>query len=118
MSAHVRLSDPTVRRSIEDEIERLISLLDLVDPDPDMEPYMAGGAEVVGTDDREGDTSELEYSLGWTSTGAFGLGEDLEGNLAGSGSDLEHADSDYGETVTWSNDPDLPQDGQRWHGHF
>ena len=87
MSAAVRLSDPSVRG------------------DPDLEPALAGGAEVVGTDDRKGDASDLEYSLGWTSSGAFGLGEDLEGNLAGSGPDLELAESDFGETVGRSNDP-------------
>jgi hypothetical protein len=105
MSAAVRLSDPSVRGLIEDEIERLISMLDLVDGDPDLEPALAGGAEVVGTDDRKGDASDLKYSLGWTSSGAFGLGEDLEGNLAGSGPDLELAESDFGETVGRSNDP-------------
>jgi hypothetical protein len=51
----VRLRDPAVRRSIEDEIERLIALLDYVEPDPDFEPWLAGGIEVVGTGDREGD---------------------------------------------------------------
>ena len=72
MNARPRLPDPTVRRAIEDEIERLISLLDVIDPDPDLEPWLAGGAEVVGTDDREGDTSDdedgqdSEYSLGWS----------------------------------------------------
>lgn len=66
MSAQARLSDPTVRRSIEDEIERLISLLDFVEPDPDLEPWLAGGGEVVGTDDREMDASDDEPSLGWT----------------------------------------------------
>ncbi|CAN7597013.1 hypothetical protein LJR234_004599 [Mesorhizobium amorphae] len=65
MNAHPRLTDPLVRRSIEDEIERLISLLDFVEPDPDLEPYLAGRGEVVGTDDREGDDSDYEPSLGW-----------------------------------------------------
>jgi hypothetical protein len=78
MNALVRLSDPTVRRSIEDEIERLISLLDIMDPDPDLEPYLAGGVEVVGTDDREGDSSDdeeavdAEYSLGWPESSSQG----------------------------------------------
>ncbi|RVD31405.1 hypothetical protein [Mesorhizobium sp. M4B.F.Ca.ET.017.02.2.1] len=71
MNAHLRLTDPAVRRSIEDEIERLITLLDFVEPDPDLEPWLAGGTEVVGTDDREGDASDLEDGgdsecyLGW-----------------------------------------------------
>ncbi|UDL87974.1 hypothetical protein LGH82_22815 [Mesorhizobium sp. PAMC28654] len=94
MNALARISDPSIRRSIEDEIERLISLLDLLDPDPDLEPYLADGAE-HGGDDREGDTSDDEDSLGWTRTGAFGSGEDLEGNLADSGSDLEQDHADY-----------------------
>ncbi len=32
-----------------------LPLLDFVEPDPDLEPYLAGGIEVVGTYDREGD---------------------------------------------------------------
>lgn len=95
MSDAVHLSDPSVRRSIEDEIERLMSMLDLMDGDPDLEPALAGGTEVVGTDDREGDSSDDEYSLGWTRTGAFGVGEDLEGNLADSASDIEKDAADY-----------------------
>ena len=95
MNALARLFNSAVRRAIEDEIERLILLLDLVEPDPDLEPCLAGGVEVVGTDDREGDTSDDEWSLGWTRTGAFGLGEDLEGNLADSASELERDDGDY-----------------------
>jgi hypothetical protein len=55
MIATVRLTDLAVRRSIEDEIERLISLLDFLEPDPDLEPWLAGGIEVVGMNDREGD---------------------------------------------------------------
>ena len=78
MNAHVRLSDPIVRRSIEDEIERLISLLDFVEPDPDLEPDLAGGDEVVGSDDREGDSSDdeegsdAEHSLGWSESSSQG----------------------------------------------
>jgi hypothetical protein len=56
-----KLHDPAVRHSIEDEIERLNSLLDSVEPAPDLEPWLAGGDEVVGTDDREGDDSDDEY---------------------------------------------------------
>ncbi|RUW65865.1 hypothetical protein EN858_17370 [Mesorhizobium sp. M4B.F.Ca.ET.215.01.1.1] len=60
-----------VRRAVEDEIERLIALLDLMEPDADLEPWLAGGIEVVGTDDREQDNSDIEEggdserSLGW-----------------------------------------------------
>ncbi|MEX6506968.1 hypothetical protein [Jiella sp. M17.18] len=58
------------RKIITDEIERLISVLDELDRDPDFEPYLAGYSE--GTDDRESDDSDLEdgadteHSLGWT----------------------------------------------------
>ncbi len=52
--------EPTVRRSIEDAIERLLGLLNVMDGDTDLEPELgftgngAGyGSEV--TDDREGD---------------------------------------------------------------
>lgn len=92
MNALARLDDPTVRRSIEDEIERLISLLDFVEPDPDLEPYLAGGGEVVGTDDREEDDCDLE--------------------------DGHDAELPQGESCAWTDNPDVPQEGQRWHGHF
>ncbi|AZO23888.1 hypothetical protein EJ070_26530 [Mesorhizobium sp. M1E.F.Ca.ET.045.02.1.1] len=70
MSAPAAL-DHNVRRNVEDEIERLITLLDLMEPDPDLEPWLAGGTEVVGTDDREEDASDneeagdSERTLGW-----------------------------------------------------
>ncbi|BCG88529.1 hypothetical protein MesoLj113c_46390 [Mesorhizobium sp. 113-3-9] len=92
MNARARLSDPTVRRSIEDEIERLISLLDFVEPDPDLEPYLAGGIEIVGTDDREQDDCDLEEQ------------HDAEG----------FCPEDYGDGQAWSNDAELPQEGQEW----
>ncbi|MGX9087383.1 hypothetical protein, partial [Mesorhizobium sp. 98Argb] len=57
-------------------------------PGPESPPaYLASGAEVAGTGDREGDTSGDEWSLGWTTTGAHGLGEDVELDT----SDSEHS---------------------------
>jgi len=72
-----RLWDASVRRSIEDEIERLIGLLDLVEPDPDLEPWLAGDASNTG--DRESDNCDLEEQ------------HDAE-------------PSEDGETVTWGDD--------------
>lgn len=92
MSALARLSDPSVRRSIEDEIERLISLLDFVEPDPDLEPFLAGGGEVCRTDDREEDDCDLE--------------------------EQHDAEPSEGDSCGWTDNPDVPQEGQRWHGHF
>ncbi|MER9464189.1 hypothetical protein NKI80_30575 [Mesorhizobium sp. M0387] len=77
MNAHLRLSDMAVRRSIEDEIERLISLLDFVEPDPDLEPYLAGGIEVVGTDDREGDDEREADDADYDSPGFTEGGQGL-----------------------------------------
>lgn len=60
------------RRQIEDEIERLLTALDAMDPDPDLEPSL-GAAERLGgnwwapshnTDDRESDEADDEPSLG------------------------------------------------------
>jgi hypothetical protein len=106
MSALARMQDPSVRRSIEDEIERLISLLDLAEPDPDFEPWLAGGAEVCGADDREGDGCDGEASLGWSA------GTNQEAALAGARADISFFDgeldagdapepADDGETVMW-----------------
>ncbi|UVK39934.1 hypothetical protein LHFGNBLO_001349 [Mesorhizobium sp. AR10] len=92
MNALALLSDPTVRRSIKDEIERLISLLDFVDGDPDLEPWLAGGREVCCTDDREEDDCDLE--------------------------EQHDAELPESESCAWTNNPDVPQEGQRWHGHF
>lgn len=50
------MNEPTTRQSIEDEIERLIALLDAADGDPDLEPgeldppgFIWGGGEDGGT---------------------------------------------------------------------
>lgn len=51
---------PAIRRAVEDEIERLIGLLDGMDPDPDLEPWLGVG------DDREEDGSDAEPSHGWS----------------------------------------------------
>lgn len=42
--------DPRTRRSIEDEIERLIAMLDTFDPDPDLEPYLGWTAGEAATE--------------------------------------------------------------------
>lgn len=44
---------PAQRRAIEDEIERLIALLDVADGDPDFEPEIDVAADDIG--EREGD---------------------------------------------------------------
>jgi hypothetical protein len=59
------------RQTIEDEIERLIAMLDEADPDPDLEPggdeeHSLGGGMFDQNTDRELDTSDDEPSLGWT----------------------------------------------------
>ena len=67
---------PATRHALENAIERLVALLDTLDPDPDLEPdtddepSLAGGS--VGDDgrDRELDLCDDEPSLGWTSTEA------------------------------------------------
>lgn len=63
-----------VRRSIADEIERLISILDQMDGDCDLEDS-DDDANLAGDrfgDERELDLSDSEPSLGWTHCGAKG----------------------------------------------
>ncbi|TIO11069.1 hypothetical protein [Mesorhizobium sp.] len=72
---------PTLRLRIETTIENLLALLDEIDGDPDLEPWLAGGAEVVGTDDREQDDCDLEEQH-----------------------DAEPCPDDYGEIVMWRDD--------------
>ncbi|WP_152044510.1 hypothetical protein [Aureimonas psammosilenae] len=58
---HPARNGAPTRVLIEDEIERLISLLDVIDGDPDAE-----------------DDGAIEPSLGWTLTMAHGTTDDLE----------------------------------------
>jgi hypothetical protein len=124
------------RQTIEDEIERLIAMLDEADPDPDLEPSLAGSYWAAsGGDDREDDGAELEpslaspechpiplygYQYAWSifpivagvqggnqSLWANGGCEDIEFD----DSDLEHGGDDeasLGWTVA------MKQDGVRW----
>lgn len=56
-----------LRTRIEADIERLISILDCLDGDPDFEPSLGGvPAFRDGTVDLEGDFSDYEPSLGWS----------------------------------------------------
>ncbi|MBT1155709.1 hypothetical protein J1C56_08905 [Aminobacter anthyllidis] len=110
--------DLRIRRRIEAAIEQLIALLDSFDPDPDLEPYLAGtGGSHKPLDDREADDSDLEPYPAWT------VGEAAHGDYSTEGMadleeqhDREHDECD-GETDQWSIDCDVPQFGQQWHGH-
>lgn len=75
------------RRSIEDEIERLLVFLDMIDGDPDLEDGH----------DREPEETDCD--------------------LAGAGTDLELDPTAYGDGPDWSSDPNIPQEGWAWHGH-
>jgi hypothetical protein len=78
-----------LRKEAADAVEQLIGLLDQLDGDPDLEPYLAQNGNYV-TDDREADpaealghpgdllTDDSEPSLGWTIDGFLGGDGDLE----------------------------------------
>jgi hypothetical protein len=81
--------NPRDRLQLATTIENLINLLDDMDGDPDLEPYLAGLHMGGHTDDREGDDgygqdADREPSLGWTANGDLGkemppmFGPDLE----------------------------------------
>jgi hypothetical protein len=53
----------TTRRRLEAKIEELISLLDLVDGDPDLEDENEHGGDIQ--DEPHDDEGEIEDSLGW-----------------------------------------------------
>lgn len=116
MNIHTTETRVRFREAVGKEIDRLISLLDDLDGDPDLEPagdekdHSTAGQDGVwqtspsqhdddepnGDDepsfgegryvngkmeyDLEGDNSDDEPSLGWTTTGAFGLGNCEEEN--------------------------------------
>lgn len=65
------------RRAVEDEIERLIAMLDSMEPDPDLEPWLGSGddredqCEDEGAQcEGEGDWNELEPTMGWQEQGS------------------------------------------------
>ncbi|MBB3020654.1 hypothetical protein FHR70_003740 [Microvirga lupini] len=65
-----------LRTSIENELERLFSILDAIDGDPDLEPSF--GTVMPGYVDEAESDADLEPSLGWTGTYAHGTDQDLE----------------------------------------
>jgi len=109
----------TDRTAIATSIERLIDMLDAMDGDPDLEPYLAGW-ERTGGDDREGDldangypglsegdgNSDDEPSLGWndavnqSSQSRFGdkRGLDLEEN--GDEQDCSHIEDEWSPLIS------------------
>jgi hypothetical protein len=54
----------SIRKKIETALDRLIDVLDSLDPDPDLEPSI--GSNPYGSMDQEGDTSDDEPVLGAT----------------------------------------------------
>jgi hypothetical protein len=63
MSDRAKLSTST-RKKIETALDRLLDVLDSLDPDPDLEPSI--GSNPYGSADQEGDTSDDEPVLGAT----------------------------------------------------
>jgi hypothetical protein len=66
------------RRQIEDGIEWLIGLLDGMEPDPDLEPSLAGSYWAAsGGDDRELDNSDDEdgHDAEWCSGAEYGVAD-------------------------------------------
>ncbi len=92
---------PLTRRKIEQHVDASIDLLDTLDPDPDLEPDLAGYS--TGMDSREGDDPDLEPdsddepSLGWQGPSGW-LGESTDQSMpdfyanadAGCGLEDEH----------------------------
>jgi hypothetical protein len=63
MSDRTKLPDST-RKKIEIALDRLIDILDKLDPDPDLEPSL--GYNPYGSMDQESDDADNEPSLGAT----------------------------------------------------
>lgn len=55
-----------IRREADEAAFRLIALLDLDEPDPDLEPSFGGDGHGDDGMEREADTADDEPSLGWT----------------------------------------------------
>lgn len=90
-SRHTDVVSRPVRRVLEDEIERLIAMLDELDGDADFEQ---------GEDDEDG--HDAEPCLGWSASGAHGLGDDREQDVGDEGEEVcedEGADRDDAEPM-------------------
>ncbi|RUT32623.1 hypothetical protein EMQ25_05600 [Arsenicitalea aurantiaca] len=106
------------RVRLERIVETALTMLDEIDGDPDLEPYLAGFDDA--TDDREGSTDndecdggvDTEPSLGWTEIeGAFGcaptgLEIDVEHDI------LSEPHDDYDQDL----EPDHDGPGVPWGG--
>lgn len=85
------------RRAIEDEIERLIGMLDQLDGEPDME-----------------EPGDMEPWLGWTDRGPSAL------NRHEPYDDREREDEHYedgGDNEPWLGAPEWHPSGHLWDGH-
>lgn len=111
------LRQQLVRLQIETEIERLIGLLDAMDPDPDLEDgcdlesYLAGCLHATGLLlDAEGDVADDEPSLGWTG-GIVQGGMSWRGAVADNAEPDRENDGDDLEPEEWDGE----QDAEEWH---
>jgi len=92
--------DARDRTSIATTIERLINLLDDMEGDPDLEPYLAGAhggdrfMDLEGDDSLSGDC-DREPSLGWTVNGEHGMNADFASDWG----DLEEECEDEGACI-------------------
>ena len=108
----------SMRKEARDEIERLIDFLDRAAGDPDLEPSL-GENPYIGdraTVDLEGDTSDDEFSLGWTGTINQASRHRLGDATDAEKDDADKEESDEGEangdeepSLGWTN----PQPGRQ-----
>lgn len=94
------------RASISTSIERLITMLDELDPDPDIEPALGWTFEGQGAaddGDREHDDADLERTLGWE----LGGGPYNQSNIAMYGIDEVEDENEHGGDIN-----DEPHDGR------
>lgn len=81
MNGRLTLPHPLTRRSLEDEIERLIGLLDAVDPDPDLEDESEDDdADLEDGGDTEPNGDEGDYDGGETDEPGFIVGGGSDGD--------------------------------------
>lgn len=86
------------RLSISTTIERLIDMLDMLEPDPDLEPWLGSGDDREGDCEDEGaDNGDDEFSLGWSEEGS------LVGNLSAGSYGME---GELEPEIGWTEDVD------------
>jgi hypothetical protein len=117
MNIRASVTPPPARRIIEDAIERLLAMLDEMEPDPDYEPENDDEPSLGWPEDRPG-SGEGRRLAATACPDECEVEDEHGGDIQDEPhDDIGEAEQEHDEeTVIWSNDPETPQFGSDWHG--